>query len=66
MENQINIFRERVNTLGWTCKELPIKKGLTIRAWKVIALRGDKSMQVEGKSIEAAYQQIWALLGIKK
>ncbi len=62
----IDIFREKVKALGWSTKELPIRKQESIRAWKVYALKGDKSLQVEGKSIESAYQQIWSMLGIKK
>ncbi len=63
-------IRSRINTQGWRLLEIPIKHShpdptqRTIRGWKVVASRGDRSIEVGGATIDEAMKNIGVNLGV--
>jgi hypothetical protein len=64
----IEYLRDRILKSGWNLRELPIRTGgsdsAEIRAWKMIAVKGDRSVQLEGKTLEIAIESICKTLGL--
>lgn len=63
-------IRARISTQGWKLREIPIKRNhpdaaqRTILQWKIIAVKGDKSIEVGGKTIDDAMKTIGKTLGV--
>jgi hypothetical protein len=63
-------IRARINTLGWKLREIPIKKSnpdpalRTILQWKIVAVKGEKSIEVAGPNIDEAMKTIGKTLGV--
>lgn len=68
MKHTIEQLRERITKSGWTLKELPIRTGgsnsAQIRAWKMIAIKGDRSLTLEGKTLDLAMESVCKTLGL--
>lgn len=68
MKHTVEELRAKIEKNGWTLKELPIRTGgsesAEIRAWKMIAIRGDRSLTLEGKTLENAITAMSKALGI--
>ena len=56
-------IRARLNGLGWRLIELPIKKENVVARWKVIAVRGEKSLEAGGLTLEEAMTNVGKSLG---
>jgi len=59
-----NSIRERLNGLGWHVLEIPIKKQNTVARWKVVASRGEKSLEAGGLTLEEAMNNVGENLGV--
>jgi hypothetical protein len=59
-----NSIRARLKGQGWRLVELPIRKEQTVQQWKVIAVRGDQSVEMYGKTIDEAVSAIGKNLGV--
>jgi hypothetical protein len=65
-----NAIRARITTQGWKLREIPVKKNhpdpalRTILQWKLIAVRGEKSLEVGGKNIDEAMKNMGRTLGV--
>lgn len=57
-------IRNRLKSLGWSLREIPIKKQKVIGSWKIIAFNGKKSYEVVGKTSDDAIRQLGVLLGV--
>jgi hypothetical protein len=60
-------LRTRLQKQGWTIRELPVKSGgaanPTILSYKLIALKGDKSVTIGGKDLNDAFTNLSRTLG---
>lgn len=54
----------RLHNLGWVVREIPVRKQQTIAAWRLIAMRGDKSVDVSGKTIDESFNILGKTLGV--
>lgn len=65
-----NAIRERLKAQGWSVRELPIRKcnpdvkQQTIGRWKLIAIKGEKTLDVEGPTLDEAMKNLGATLGV--
>lgn len=59
-----NSIRARLQTLGWRLVELPIRKEQTVAQWKIVAVRGDKSYETYGPTLDEAMSAIGRNLGV--
>lgn len=65
-----NAIRARINAQGWKLLEVPITKAGAnkderhIARWKVVAMRGDRSLEVGGATIDEALRTIGMTLGV--
>jgi hypothetical protein len=57
-------IRVRLQTQGWHLLELPIKKQNTVARWKVVASRGEKSLEAGGTTLEEAMTNVGQSLGV--
>lgn len=63
-------IRNRIAVQGWKLREIPIKKSnpdpdkRTILQWKIIAFKGERSIEVGGKTIDEAMSNIGKTLGV--
>lgn len=63
-------IRARIKTQGWTLKELPIRRTVPgskekqIAQWKIIAYKGEKSVETSGTTIDDAVKNIGITLGV--
>lgn len=63
-------IRSRITTQGWKLLEIPIRKNTpdknqrVIARWKIIASRGEKSLEVGGNTIDEALRNIGVTLGV--
>ena len=66
---RIDQVRSKINQMGWSLRELPVKSGgvnnVRISKWKLIAYRGDKSIQAENTDLHAAMMQMAKTLNIR-
>jgi hypothetical protein len=63
-------IRARINAQGWKLLEIPIKKNdpnnnkrIVVR-WKIVASKGEKSLEVGGSTIDEAMKNIGMALGV--
>jgi hypothetical protein len=58
----------RLACIGWKTRQLPVSGGglsdRKIIRWKVIGFKGDKTIQVEGKTLEEAMNNLGRILGL--
>lgn len=65
-------IRFKIEAQGWKLLEIPIKKMIpntnekTVSSWKIVASKGDRSVEIYGKTIDEALINIATLLGIIK
>jgi hypothetical protein len=65
-----NTIRTRLSTLGWKLREIPIRRNSpdsnqrVVLLWKVIAVKGEKSVEVGGPTIDEAMKTIGKTLGV--
>jgi len=65
-----NSIKARLTGLGWQIKELPVRKSnpdineRKILYYKVIAFRGETSMEATGQSLDEAINTIGVQLGV--
>lgn len=63
----VDDLRTRLNKLGWTIRELPIRTGgagsAEILSYKLIAVKGDKSVTCGGKTLEEGMKTLCRTLG---
>lgn len=65
-----NTIRTRISNLGWDVKELPIRSKHAgagpheIIMWKLIAVRGERSLEISGKSLEEAMANLGQSMGV--
>lgn len=68
MRHTTEEMRTKITKSGWVLRELPIRTGgsqsAEIRAWKMIAIRGDRSLTLEGKTLDLALEAVCKTLGI--
>lgn len=63
-------IRGRIQAQGWRLLEIPIKKNTpnkderVVARWKIVASRGEKSIEVGGATIEEALANIGKTLGV--
>ena len=63
-------IRVRLETLGWTVLELPVRTSSPdpqqrkVVRWKLIAQKGEKSLQVEGQTKDDAMKNLGINLGV--
>lgn len=66
----IDSIKERINKLNWYVQQIPIRKGSlkpeerVIKSWKLIAIKPDKSVQVDGSTLDEAYKNLGIALGV--
>lgn len=60
-------MRERLKRLGWSLRELPVRTGgrdsAEIASYKLIAVKGDKSIILGGKNLHEAMTSMCRTLG---
>lgn len=62
-------IRARIKSLGWQVRELPIRKSSPIpeerivASWKLIAARGEKTIEIGGGTIDEAFRNLGETLG---
>lgn len=65
-----NSIRTRIKGLGWHLHEIPVRrnhpdiKERVIINWKIVAVKGEKSIEVGGSSIDEAMKNIGTSLGV--
>lgn len=65
-----NTIRTRITTQGWSLREIPITradqgtKERRIIQYKIIAFRGEKSLEVAGPTLDEAMKNIGKTLGV--
>jgi hypothetical protein len=63
-------IRTRIIKLGWSLKELPVRKNHPdtsqrhIAHWKIIAFKGAKSIESTGATLDVAMENIGKALGV--
>lgn len=57
-------IRARLKGLGWQLLEVPIKKQNKVARWKVVASRGEKSLEAGGDTLEEALNSVGRSLGV--
>jgi|694.fasta_scaffold22898_2 hypothetical protein len=63
-------IRARIKAQGWNLLEIPIQQkdaktnNRIVAKWKVIASKGDKSLEVGGSTIDEALKNIGITLGV--
>lgn len=63
-------IRSRIKSQGWKLLEIPIKqrdkktKELFVSSWKIIATKNQRSIEVGGKNIGEALNNIGKTLGV--
>ena len=63
-------IKVRLTNLGWVIKELPIRQKHTenksheITGWKLIAIRGERSFDISGKTLDEAFNTLGQSLGV--
>lgn len=63
-------IRTRIRSLGWRLLEVPVKKmneqsrQLVVVRWRVVASRGDRSIEMSGGTIDEALRNIGTMLGV--
>lgn len=68
MDNEA--IRARISAQGWKLLEIPIKKNdpvnnqRIIARWKIVASKGEKSLEVGGNTIDEALKNIGVTLGV--
>ena len=58
-----NSIRTRVQSLGWHLHELPRRSGESVN-WKIVAVKGEKSVEVGGETFDEAMKNIGKTLGV--
>ena len=65
-----NSIKARINGLGWQIREIPVKRSSpnaserSILHYKIIVCKGERSLEVTGKSLNEAIETIGAQLGV--
>ena len=65
-----NIVRQRLTAQGWQIRELPIRKNdpdpqkQIIARWKLVAIKGEKSYEISGATLEEAFDNLGKTLGV--
>ncbi len=65
-----NAIRARIHAQGWVLKEMPIRRSVPdskekqITQWKIIAYRGEKSVENSGPNIDQAIKNMGITLGV--
>ena len=63
-------IRARINGVGWSLKELPIVRNnpttnqKQILQWKLIAFKGERSIEITGATLDDAMKSIGKALGV--
>lgn len=63
-------IRARIGSLGWQVREIPIRKSSPvpeerlIASWRLIAARGERSIEVSGPNIDEAFKTLGVTLGV--
>jgi hypothetical protein len=63
-------IRNRISVQGWLLREVPVKRNhpdpalREVLQWKVTAVKGSKSIEVSGKTIDEAMKSIGQTLGV--
>ena len=63
-------IRTRIDSLGWRIREIPIRKSSPIPeerqivSYRLIAGRGDRSVEVSGPTIDEAFKTLGKTLGV--
>lgn len=63
-------IRVRINKQGWILKEIPIKRNVPdsqvkqVALWKIVAYKGQRSIETSGKTIDDAIKNIGMTLGV--
>lgn len=63
-----NEIRNRLQTMGWETKELPIRRAskehiVEVVRWKLIGIKGEKSIEVAGSTLDEAMKNLGVSLG---
>ena len=65
-----NTIRTRLSHLGWAVKELPIRSkhagagAHEIIMWKLIAIKGERSLEISGRSLDEAMTSLGKSMGV--
>ena len=63
-------IRVRIGTLGWKIREIPIRKSSPnpeerqIVSYRLIAGRGERSVEVSGPTLDEAFKTLGVTLGV--
>lgn len=63
-------IRTRITTQGWQLREIPIKrshpdpKQRTVLQWKLVAIRGNRSIETGKPSLDEAMKSMGQMLGV--
>lgn len=57
-------IRDRLKAQGWLVRELPIRQNQTIARWKLVAYKGETSLEVQGPTLQEAFENIGKTLGV--
>lgn len=65
---KVEELRNKIQGAGWTLKELPIRsggpEGAKIRAWKMIAIKANRSIDLTGLTLDEAMTNVARTLGL--
>lgn len=56
-------LRAKIKNLGWNLIEIPIKKGTVINRWKVIAVKNERSIEMNNDTLDLALIDMSKFLG---
>lgn len=59
-----NTIRERLQGLGWKLLEIPVRRQDKIIRWKIVASRGEQSVETTGLDIDEAMKSVGVTLGV--
>lgn len=63
-------IRTRITTQGWRLLEVPVKRShpdptqRVITRWKIVASRGNRSLEVGGATLDEAMRNVGQMLGV--
>jgi hypothetical protein len=66
----INSIRARINGIGWKLREIPVRKSnidpekRTLQQWRLIASKGEKSIDVSAVTLDEAMKKMGINLGV--
>ncbi len=57
-------LRDKIKKAGWQVRELPMRNNDIVKNWKIIAIKGEKSIHIGGITLDQALRNLTQTLGI--